>query len=564
MEIDWASGTALHQACASFDLDLVEELVETCDVDARIQPGNFTALMLSCIAFSWALMVTPCDEDVVAILEVLLAAGADATLVDDQLSTALNHAVSSNCNGAARTLVDAAPCCLARRDALGWQPLHYAVELGHGEALRALLDKRARHVADVNAPAAPYAPSKADPWTAATGLTATHALCLRGRVGLLGLLLRDHGLDPTPPPSALGVTPLHCCAWQKRRKCAEVLLRSSRAAAAAVDRTDADGRTPGDVAAHCGHATVAAVLERRGLKVGDSVVVAGLVAAARYNDRAGAVVGDLLDGRFAVRVGGAKIRAKPANLRLARPGVDPVAVDAIDGRPWKLGDYEADPDELWIKNLDMGELRRVAANLGLDTVDDRRLLETLVRGRWRRRPEDAPAPPPSPKPEPEPAKPPAPPRPRLRFAPGDDVEAYVSGAYADGVVARVWYELTPAQVLARYGDRPPSDAAVPYVVVLVPSGDSVVVDADDPGLLRPRMPKLRFKVGDRVAARTPTGDTPGEVVRCWYRERDWPPEKWAAYQVKLAVGALTYVPTDDDNTVRLLRPDELATGLITS
>ena len=34
--------------------------------------------------------------------------------------------------------------------------------------------------------------------------------------------------------------------------------------------------------------------------------------------------------------------------------------------------------------------------------------------------------------------------------------------------------------------------------------------------------------------------------------------------VKLAVGALTYVPTDDDNTVRLLRPDELATGLISS
>ncbi|KAH8063102.1 hypothetical protein JL722_2263 [Aureococcus anophagefferens] len=471
MEIDWASGTALHQACASFDLDLVEELVETCDVDARIQPGNFTALMLSCIAFSWALMVTPCDEDVVAILEVLLAAGADATLVDDQLSTALNHAVSSNCNGAARTLVDAAPCCLSRRDALGWQPLHYAVELGHGEALRALLDKRARHVADVNAPATPHAPSKADPWSAATGLTATHALCLRGRVGLLGLLLRDHGLDPNPPPSALGVTPLHCCAWQKRRNRRRRRRRGPR-------------RCP-------------------------------------PNDRAGAVVGDLLDGRFAVRVGGATIRAKPANLRLARPGVDPVAVDAIDGRPWTLGDYEADPDELWIKNLDMGELRRVAANLGLDAVDDRRLLETLVRGRWRRRPR-TPPPPPPPKPEPEPPKPPAPPRPRLRFAPGDDVEAYVSGSYADGVVARVWYELTPPSS-SRYGDRPPADAAVPYVVVLVPSGDSVVVDADDPSLLRPRMPKLRFKV-------------------------------------KLAVGALTYVPTDDDNTVRLLRPDELATG----
>ena len=82
-------------------------------------------------------------------------------------------------------------------------------------------------VADVNAAAridAAVAGGQ-DPWTEETGASATHALCLRGRVGLLALLLRDHGLAANPAPSALGVAPLHVCARKKRPRCAAVLLR---------------------------------------------------------------------------------------------------------------------------------------------------------------------------------------------------------------------------------------------------------------------------------------------------------------------------------------------------
>ena len=95
-------------------------------------------------------------------------------------------------------------------------------------------------------------------------------------------------------------------------------------------------------------------------------------------------------------------------------------------------------------------------------------------------------------------------------------------------------------------------------------GTAVVVDADVPDLLRRRMPPLRFKVGDRVAAHTQRGYVPGEVVQRWYREPDWPEDRWVPYQIRLDHdGVLTYCRTDDDNTVRLMRPDELAASHIT-
>ena len=60
------------------------------------------------------------------------------------------------------------------------------------------------------------------------------------------------------------------------------------------------------------------------------------------------------------------------------------------------------------------------------------------------------------------------------------------------------------------------------------------------------------------------GYVPGVVVAAWYREPDWPPERWVPYQLRLATGAVCYCETDADNTVRLLRPDELANGVATN
>ena len=194
MEVHWTEGTALHRACADYDVDAVAALATTRDVDGRADPGRWTPLMMACLAFSWEWPDVPDDDTVVAVVRRLLAAGADATLVDAAGGTALAHACAANLHGAARCLADAHPGGLASRDVFGWTPLHCALAMGHGEALRALLDPRAAHRADVNA-ATPPIPKRdaglyAEPHTSDTGESPTHTLVARGRVGLLALLLR--------------------------------------------------------------------------------------------------------------------------------------------------------------------------------------------------------------------------------------------------------------------------------------------------------------------------------------------------------------------------------------
>merc|ERR1712078_769295 len=55
------------------------------------------------------------------------------------------------------------------------------------------------------------------------------------------------------------------------------------------------------------------------------------------------------------------------------------------------------------------------------------------------------------------------------------------------------------------------------------------------------------------------GRARGTVVDHFYREPGWPPAHWAPYQVQLDNGGLIFVPTDQDQCVRLARgaPDSL-------
>eukprot|EP00928_Gymnodinium_smaydae_P061169 TRINITY_DN45321_c0_g1_i1.p1 TRINITY_DN45321_c0_g1~~TRINITY_DN45321_c0_g1_i1.p1 ORF type:complete len:476 (+),score=73.01 TRINITY_DN45321_c0_g1_i1:65-1492(+) len=56
---------------------------------------------------------------------------------------------------------------------------------------------------------------------------------------------------------------------------------------------------------------------------------------------------------------------------------------------------------------------------------------------------------------------------------------------------------------------------------------------------------LRFKVGNEVLCRTsPTEWSLGKVVSLNYRERNWPPDRFAPYQVELLDGSLIFVPAD--------------------
>lgn len=72
---------------------------------------------------------------------------------------------------------------------------------------------------------------------------------------------------------------------------------------------------------------------------------------------------------------------------------------------------------------------------------------------------------------------------------------------------------------------------------------------------------LRFKPHDRVECLYNDGDLdeaimyPGEVVKLWYREVEWPTDICAPYQVRLDNMCLVYAPLDIDDIVRAERSD---------
>ena len=69
--------------------------------------------------------------------------------------------------------------------------------------------------------------------------------------------------------------------------------------------------------------------------------------------------------------------------------------------------------------------------------------------------------------------------------------------------------------------------------------------------------QLRFKLHERVEClyNDVRGDVntmvPGEVVKLWYREKDWPVTSLAPYQIRLDWdGCLIYAPRDTDDVIR--------------
>lgn len=65
-------------------------------------------------------------------------------------------------------------------------------------------------------------------------------------------------------------------------------------------------------------------------------------------------------------------------------------------------------------------------------------------------------------------------------------------------------------------------------------------------------PPLRFDVGAKVECNVGTF-VRGTVIALHYREPDWPPGRYAPYQVQLDDGRLIYAPHDHDKLVRLCR-----------
>jgi len=74
----------------------------------------------------------------------------------------------------------------------------------------------------------------------------------------------------------------------------------------------------------------------------------------------------------------------------------------------------------------------------------------------------------------------------------------------------------------------------------------------------PKLPELRFQVGDRVECRIGPhpvkGWAPGRIVKLYYSEPSWPPNMVVPYQIALHDGRLIFAPQDNDQLIRLRPP----------
>lgn len=74
----------------------------------------------------------------------------------------------------------------------------------------------------------------------------------------------------------------------------------------------------------------------------------------------------------------------------------------------------------------------------------------------------------------------------------------------------------------------------------------------------PKLPDLRFKVGDRVECRIGPhpvkGWAPGKIIKLYYSEPNWPPNMVVPYQIALHDGRLIFAPQDTDQVIRLRPP----------
>lgn len=124
-------GDDLRKAVATSDLDAVKRLCSEPRVDKFINSANFegtTALIKAAIF------------DRIEIVEALIAAGADAALMDDRGRSALMLAAANGGDAVVRRLLELSMPATAVAESNGWNAFMFAVQGGHLSAAKMLLE----------------------------------------------------------------------------------------------------------------------------------------------------------------------------------------------------------------------------------------------------------------------------------------------------------------------------------------------------------------------------------------------------------------------------------------
>lgn len=151
----------------------------------------------------------------------MVEGGAKITDVDEDGNDALHVACYNGRLDIVRMLVQEHGCSPSQRGRIGFQPLHRAVQGGHLDVARFLLDEGASVAARNN-----------------MGVTPLHCAALWDRARVTKLLL-ERGAMPNVQQSN-GQTPLHTAAMRGCEAAVKLLIEAN----AALDMKDMEGSTP--------------------------------------------------------------------------------------------------------------------------------------------------------------------------------------------------------------------------------------------------------------------------------------------------------------------------------